>query len=65
MFELIDYGFIFKTESDTEVFLYGLIHFGIEKFLILQFYHQNKFGNTKMILTQYFLRYLLVDVKED
>ncbi len=31
--ELIDYGFIFKTESDTEVFLYGLIHFGIEKFL--------------------------------
>ena len=31
--ELMEYGFKFKTTSDTEVFLYGLIHFGVEKFL--------------------------------
>ena len=31
--ELINNGFIFETSSDTEVFLYGLIHFGIETFL--------------------------------
>ena len=32
-YELIKCGFKFDTNSDTEVFLYGLIYFGIEKFL--------------------------------